>query len=300
MQQRLLAVAHGTALRVGPPPRAERLVDAVRAAPAGTSPSTCASSTSSIRGCPTLLAAYDRPAVVVPLLLSTGYHVQTDIPGRRRRRTRRSRVARHLGPHPLLVDALVDRLAALPGDPASVRAGRRRLDAARRPRAELAETARLLGARLGTASRPRRWPTTCRAALAAARAPVHVATYLLAEGQFAATLRRRRRRRRRAVAAPLGVHPALVELVWRRYDEASRTVLGYSGSPARPGSSVGTSDRLKSGRSAVRPCPWPPAGAEQRLQPRASGAFGGETVAERGPQSFGMTCRHASGARQTP
>ncbi len=27
---------------------------------------------------------------------------------------------------------------------------------------------------------------------------------------------------------------------------------------ARPGSSVGTSDRLKSGRSAVRSCPWPP------------------------------------------
>jgi hypothetical protein len=27
---------------------------------------------------------------------------------------------------------------------------------------------------------------------------------------------------------------------------------------ARPGSSVGTSDRLKSGRSAVRPRPWPP------------------------------------------
>jgi hypothetical protein len=27
--------------------------------------------------------------------------------------------------------------------------------------------------------------------------------------------------------------------------------------PARPGSSVGTSDRLKSGRSAVRPRPWP-------------------------------------------
>jgi sirohydrochlorin ferrochelatase len=49
-------------------------------------------------------------------------------------------------------------------------------------------------------------------------APVRVATYLLAEGQFVDTLRAAAAGLG-TVAEPLGPHPAVVELVWRRYDE---------------------------------------------------------------------------------
>ena len=47
-----------------------------------------------------------------------------------------------------------------------------------------------------------------------------MATYLLAEGGFLTTLRARVVGRG-VVADPIGVHPALVELVWARYDEVS-------------------------------------------------------------------------------
>jgi sirohydrochlorin ferrochelatase len=46
-----------------------------------------------------------------------------------------------------------------------------------------------------------------------------VATYLLAEGQFTQTLRAAVAGRA-MVAAALGVHPAVVELILARYDEA--------------------------------------------------------------------------------
>ena len=57
------------------------------------------------------------------------------------------------------------------------------------------------------------------AAFAAAQGPVEVATYLLAEGRFAAAIRSAAAGRA-TVSEPLGVHPALVRLVWQRYDDA--------------------------------------------------------------------------------
>ena len=48
--------------------------------------------------------------------------------------------------------------------------------------------------------------------------PVRVATYLLAEGRFVSTLRAALDGIGTA-APPIGVHPALVQLVWARYDE---------------------------------------------------------------------------------
>jgi sirohydrochlorin ferrochelatase len=60
------------------------------------------------------------------------------------------------------------------------------------------------------------------AAFADAPAPVEAATYLLAEGRFVSVLKRAAEGRA-AVSDPLGVHPALVELVWSRYDEAAAT-----------------------------------------------------------------------------
>ncbi len=85
--------------------------------------------------------------------------------------------------------------------------------------AELAATGRLLGERLGLRVPVRPWPTTCALPSPPAGPPVRVATYLLAEGQFVTTLRAAAAGCGRSLP-PLGVHPALVELVWARYDEA--------------------------------------------------------------------------------
>jgi sirohydrochlorin ferrochelatase len=209
---RLLAVAHGTASVAGSATTA-RLVSAVSAARPQIPVDLCFLDVVA----PRLPDALDeRPTIVVPLLLSTGYHVQTDIP-RAVASYPYARVARHLGPHPLLIDALVDRLAeTTPAGPTTlVGAGSTRAEAA----AELATTATLLGERLeqpisvltmGQQLRP----------LFAAAAPVRVATYLLAEGQFVTNLERAIDGLG-SVAAPLGAHPALVELVWRRYDEVA-------------------------------------------------------------------------------
>jgi len=158
------------------------------------------------------------PTVVVPLLLSTGYHVLTDIPVAAAGRPDVV-IARHLGPDPLLVDALVDRLAeAGPGGAAStvlVGAGSSRAEAA----AELAETGALLSARVRRPVTVLTMAGDLRRGLTAQRAPVEVAAYLLAEGQFVSNLRDAADGIA-AVAEPIGVHPALVALVWARYDEA--------------------------------------------------------------------------------
>ena len=47
----------------------------------------------------------EAPSVVVPLLLSTGYHVTTDLPEAARRSPYPVVTARPLGPHPLLAAA---------------------------------------------------------------------------------------------------------------------------------------------------------------------------------------------------
>ncbi|WP_199837393.1 sirohydrochlorin chelatase, partial [Streptomyces caniscabiei] len=58
----------------------------------------------------TLAALGDREAVLVPLLLSRGYHVKQDIPEMAAAAEARTRLAAPLGPHPLLVETLHARL----------------------------------------------------------------------------------------------------------------------------------------------------------------------------------------------
>jgi len=58
----------------------------------------------------TLTALGEREAVLVPLLLSRGYHVKRDIPEMAAEARLHTRVAAPLGPHPLLADALHARL----------------------------------------------------------------------------------------------------------------------------------------------------------------------------------------------
>jgi sirohydrochlorin ferrochelatase len=215
---RLLVVAHGTASAAGSATTA-RLVESIRSARPDTAVELCFLDVARPR-LPEALAALRGPTILVPALLSTGYHVQSDIPAAVAAYPD-VRVARHLGPHPLLVDALVDRLGA-PARTESVvlvGAGSTRSGAA----AELIETARMLSQRLG--GRPVEAVTVgddLPARLAALPPPVAAATYLLAEGRFVDTLRAAVAGVGRA-AAPLGVHPALVALVWARYDDVRAT-----------------------------------------------------------------------------
>jgi sirohydrochlorin ferrochelatase len=212
----LLVVAHGTRSAAGSATTAQ-LVSAVASARPDVPVELCFLDVAA-PSLPDTLARVATPSVVVPLLLSTGYHVLTDIPAAVAGRPD-VRVARHLGPDPLLVDALVARLAAArAGRPRStvlVGAGSSRAEAA----AELAATGELLAARLGRPVPVLTMADDLRAGLVAQPGPVEVATYLLAEGQFVTTLRAAADGIA-TVADPIGVHAALVALVWARYDDA--------------------------------------------------------------------------------
>ena len=193
------------------------------------------------------LAGAGQRGVVVPLLLSAGYHVQVDV---------RRAVAAHpdligaaaaLGPDPVLVDVLEQRLtecgyaerdtlvlgAAGSSDPAAV--------------AAVEQVARDLSGRLGlpvtaafvSAAEPEVGQVVAAAAarlpegpvmrlasgsigrLPGTRPEVIVASYLLAPGFFARQLRLRARQAGAdRVSAPLAPHPALARLALRRYDDA--------------------------------------------------------------------------------
>ncbi|HET6876330.1 MAG TPA: sirohydrochlorin chelatase [Jatrophihabitans sp.] len=224
--ERLLVVAHGTAAPEGTA-TTERLVADIAAARPGVPVEYCYLDVAE-PSLPRALATLSGPTVLVPLLLSTGYHVQTDIPRAVGGRPD-VRIARHLGPHPLLVDALVDRLREEDGAPAAatvlVGTGSSRPDAA----AELRATADLLGTRLGRPVPVLTMADDLKARLGELDRPAEVATYLLAPGRFVDVLRAAATGIAR-VAAPIGLHPALVRLVWQRYDEA---VAGERGAGVR-------------------------------------------------------------------
>jgi sirohydrochlorin ferrochelatase len=160
---------------------------------------------------------------IVPLLLSSGYHLSTDIAGAADKAG--AAVAGPLGPDPRLVPVLAERLAEA-GAPARtpvVLAAAGSSD----PRAatDTRRQASLLAARLGvpvvpayvTAARP----TVAEAVAALAGQtgrPVAVASYLLAPGIFHDRLRGCGAA---WVSAPLGAHPALARLVAARFRETA-------------------------------------------------------------------------------
>ncbi len=168
------------------------------------------------------LAGAGQDAVVVPLLLSTGYHLTTDIAS-----TARSawRVAGPLGPDQLLVTALASRLddAGVPTGTAVVLAAAGSTDPAAAE--QIAAQAHLLAVELGvpvTAAFAAAGRPTVADAVADLRAttggPVAVASYLLAPGHYHDQLAKAGAE---WVTAPLGDHPAVAALIIDRYRTAA-------------------------------------------------------------------------------
>ena len=171
---------------------------------------------------PAELTAAGANTVIVPLLLSSGYHLAADIGGVAH--VAGARVAGPLGPDELLLTALTARLAEaeVPDGTPVVLAAAGSSDPL--AAADVREQADLLAERLGvpvvaafaTAAEP-----NVPAAVADLRArtgkPVAVASYLLAPGRFADQLAESGGD---WVTAPLGGHPALAGLVIERYRRA--------------------------------------------------------------------------------
>ena len=211
----LLIAAHGTRSPAGAATTAA-LAEAVAAARPHVPVSLCFLDVAE----PSLAAALDSqsgPVVVVPLLLSAGYHVTTDIPAVVAAREH-VRVAEHLGPDPAIITALADRLGEAGGgagsaDPVLLAAIASSRSSAR---SEVDQAAAALAERLGRAVRVLGLGEDD---LGAVPAFASVATYLLAEGGFLDQLRASAPGA--TIAAPIGVHPAVVSLTWTRYDEVS-------------------------------------------------------------------------------
>ncbi|MET9874224.1 CbiX/SirB N-terminal domain-containing protein [Actinacidiphila glaucinigra] len=188
------------------------------------------------------LAALTGEVVLVPLMLTRGHHVARDVPEALARAPHlRGRVAAPLGPHPLLAEALYDRLAEAGWRTGSGRAARRAgvvLAAAgsRNPRSarDTQATAALLRARLGGdvpvvpayASAGPDVATAVRRLAAEGRDRVAVASCFAAPGRFATATAAAAPW---IAAAPLGAHPAMAALVLHRYD---RALAGTAGSAA--------------------------------------------------------------------
>lgn len=184
------------------------------------------------------LAGLRGDVVLVPLLLGRGHHVKHDLPAALAGAPQvTGAVARPLGPHPLLAEALHARLAeagwqeagSQEGDQAGgdravvlAAAGSRDPDSAM----DTARTAALLSARLGrvpvlpayaSAAGPT-VPEAVAALAAGGMRRIAVASYFTAPGRFAAQARSAAPW---IVSRPLGAHDAMARLVLRRYEEAA-------------------------------------------------------------------------------
>lgn len=181
------------------------------------------------------LATRGRRCVVVPLLLSAGYHVRVDIADAVAAGSGAAVAASPLGPNPVLVDVLAERLAASgtgPADPVLLAAAG---SGDPRATADVERTSAELGRRRGrpviacylTAAEPTVTAAVAGAVAADPAGTVTVATYLLCPGVFADRLADL------AIAAGAGRvtpalagHPALARLALHRYDAARGRTTG--------------------------------------------------------------------------
>jgi sirohydrochlorin ferrochelatase len=198
----LLAVAHGS-----PDPRGAPAMAALVAAVAARLPGVEVQLGWLEHGTPALpeaVAALGGDAVVVPLLLSRGYHSGVDLP----RAVRGRRVAPVLGPDPLLATALHRRLraAGVPDDRPVVLGAAGTSDPAGQQ--DVHDAARLLQA-LRSGPVTAAFATAAEPRLTEMPRDVPVAAYVLAAGIFADRLG--------AATGPLCDAEEVPELVVRRY-----------------------------------------------------------------------------------
>jgi sirohydrochlorin ferrochelatase len=156
--------------------------------------------------------------VLVPLLLSSGYHDRVDLPAAVAEARPSALRAPVLGPDPLLSVALEARLveAGLGSADAVVlaAAGSSDPDAVASVHAQAADLAVRLGKPVTAGFGSAAAPTVAEAVAAARPGTVAIAPYLLAPGFFADRLGEAGAD---GVAEPLGAHPAVVELVLERF-----------------------------------------------------------------------------------
>ncbi|MFJ5773226.1 sirohydrochlorin chelatase [Streptomyces sp. NPDC093094] len=174
-------------------------------------------------------------AVLVPLLFGRGYHIKQDIPEMAAATRVRTRAADPLGAHPLLAEALHDRLAEAGWHPPRTASGRRSsavvlASAGSRDPESAAGTrriARLLAERLGVPVVPAyacaAAPTVegaVRSLTARGRHDIAVASCFTAPGRFATQCADAAPG---IASAPLGAHPALARLILHRYEQTLAT-----------------------------------------------------------------------------
>lgn len=179
-----------------------------------------------------VVAGLDGPAVVVPLLLSTGFHVRQDLPEACAGAPEGVPVVlgRPLGPDPLLARAQVDRLVeagAEPGAPlVMVAAGSTDLRAWR----DLRGATRLLAEHWGGRVRLTTLSGYGRRPEEVVRTGDAVSSYLLSPGLFSRKVREMAEAAGASVCADvLAEHPLLVDLVVER----ARDLLGEAGPQGR-------------------------------------------------------------------
>jgi sirohydrochlorin ferrochelatase len=171
----------------------------------------------------TRLKAAHRQMVVLPLLLSTGFHVRVDIGEAVGSAVGLARAAGPLGPHPVLAEVLHQRLTesgAGPDDAIVLAAAGSSDPGAAQQVGEMAERLSMLRAAPVVPAYLAAAQPAVRDAIQQARASgraVSIATYLLAPGHFSSRLEAAGADH---VAPPLGPHPSIARLALRRYDEA--------------------------------------------------------------------------------
>ncbi|WP_216214315.1 sirohydrochlorin chelatase [Amycolatopsis aidingensis] len=182
----------------------------------------------------TVLRELHGPAVVVPAFLAAGYHVRTDIPAQVAASGHREvTIAEPFGPAPELLGVLHERLAA---------AGYRSADEVVLAAAGSSDPRALSDVDLAAWALAERLHVPVRVGYVATASPsvvaacqeagadgrrVAVASWLLAPGLFQ---RKVTLAGAQVVAEPLGAHPAVVDLILRRYTEA----VSGSRSPSAP------------------------------------------------------------------
>ncbi|ADB30516.1 cobalamin (vitamin B12) biosynthesis CbiX protein [Kribbella flavida DSM 17836] len=176
----------------------------------------------------TRVVADSNRAVVVPLLLSSGYHVAVDVLGEATRRPDQVAAAEALGPDPVLAEILADRLAASLRPDGDVRGVDRVVLAAAgsSDRRALLDCSAVAASLAALVNRPVEVGYVSgageRLGAVLERTPgrVAVATYLLAPGFFADRIATVAARAGATASAPLGPDPRLATLALRRFDEA--------------------------------------------------------------------------------